>query len=167
MSYISTELSESDLQNLNDIYHLLSNIHIPTTFKSNEKHGANHSKKTGTTDQRGARQTLFKIGSKSAIRYPEIFDKFRSFIEVHVPDFKFESVYVNKNTICKKHLDSGNGGKTLLVGFGDYTGGDTVLVIDCVEKHFNISKSSIIFDGSKIVHSSEPFNGTRYSLVFF
>ena len=32
MSYISTELSESDLQNLNDIFNELEKINIPTVF---------------------------------------------------------------------------------------------------------------------------------------
>ena len=88
---------------------------------------------------------------------------FEIFIKSHHPEFKFTSVYVNRNTVCKQHLDSRNVGESLLVGFGDYTGGETFLL----ELQFDISKKSLIFNGSKIPHGSEPFIGTRYSLVFF
>ena len=92
---------------------------------------------------------------------------FKEFIESHYPDFKFKSVYVNRNTIVKKHVDSSNVGISLLVGLGDYTRGQTVLYIKNKPKKFHIKSNSLIFDGSEIEHKSEPFKGTRYSLVFF
>ncbi len=94
---------------------------------------------------------------------------FKKFIKSHYPSFKIRSVYVNKNTICKEHLDSKNVGESLLVGFGKYTGGQTILRTrsDDKPKSFHIKTNSLIFNGSEIPHKSEPFKGTRYSLVFF
>lgn len=93
---------------------------------------------------------------------------FREFIDSHYPEFKFESVYVNRNTVAKKHLDSKNTGESLIVGFGNYTGGKTVLYTsDGKEKKFSIKSHSLMFNGSEIEHASEPFEGTRYSLIFF
>jgi hypothetical protein len=43
---------------------------------------------------------------------------FKEFIKSHYPTFEFKSVYVNRNTISKKHLYSKNTGESLLVGFG-------------------------------------------------
>ena len=173
---IETNLSEIDKNNLNDIYLELEKLTIPTVF-SNEGVIPRrfHSNRTGTANQKNARQTCFGITtyrgkkqeSKISKKYPHIMPLFKNFIDLHYPNFKFNSVYVNKNTVSKPHLDYRNIGESLLVGIGDYTGGETVLYMDDKEKHFNISSGSVIFDGSKILHGSKPFDGIRYSFVFF
>lgn len=183
---LKTKLSSLDKDILNEIYDELEKIYIPTTFARVGAH--HHAVKTGTTSQRGARQTAFgltnyqgkKNKSKSTIKYPHIMPLFEKFIKTHYPEFKFETVYVNKNTVSKKHLDCNNTGESLLVGFGYYTGGRTVIydtrqdfVTDEVHnpegnpKKFNIKTHSLIFNGSELLHESEKFNGIRYSLVFF
>jgi len=176
MSYIRTKLSLTDKEILGEIYDELEDITIPTTYRSGEKGGNFHAKKTGVKSQRNARQTVFgtttfrgkKNKSKSSKDYPYMMGLFREFIDSHYQGFKFKSVYVNKNTICKKHLDAANAGESLLVGFGKYTGGQTVMYLpNGKEKKFHIKSSSLIFNGSEIPHKSEPFKGTRYSLVFF
>lgn len=171
MSYIITELAEEDRNILQEIYQELEAIQIPTVWGTHTF----HSKKTGTTHQRGARQTCFgKIKSQghlkdslSSSRYPHIMPLFERFIGSHSPSFQFNSVYLNRNTVCKKHLDSKNAGESLLVGFGNYTGGQTVLHLPSEALEHDISSSSIIFNGSLIHHESKPFDGIRYSLVFF
>lgn len=77
--------------------------------------------------------------------------------------FSFSSVHVNKNVICPPHKDSKNAGKTLLVAFGDFTGGESV--VEGVS--YDIDLKPVIFDGSKLLHWTAPFVGTRYSLVFY
>jgi len=176
MDYIRKELSEDDIDILVKIYQSLEKIHIPTCYRSGSKSGDYHGMKTGTVSQRDARQTSFGVtkyrgnlqSTRSSKSYPHILPLFENFIDSHKPGFKFKNVYVNRNTVCKKHLDSKNSGTSLLVGLGSYTGGETVLYDkDGVESKFNINTHSLVFDGSKIEHSSEPFEGTRYSLVFF
>ena len=175
MSFIKTKLSVEDKTILKEIYEELEKITIPTSYSSNGVKGHHHSVKTGTTKQINARQACFgkvtyqgKIQiSSCAKKYPNIMPLFKEFIDSHYPDFKFKSVYVNKNTICKKHLDSSNVGESLLVGFGSYTGGQTTLYIDDKPKSFHIKTNSLIFNGSEIPHESDQFKGTRYSLVFF
>ncbi len=173
---IQTKLSDEDKNNLKEIYDALQKINIPTVFTNigviPRRH---HSNRTGTFNQRNARQTSFglttymgkKQDSVNTKKHPHILPLFKTFIDLHIPDFTFSTVYVNKNTISKQHLDKKNSGESLLIGFGDYIEGSTVLHINGEESKFNIQESSIIFDGSKIIHSSEPFEGTRYSLVFF
>ena len=173
MSFIKTKLSVKDKTILKELYEELEEITIPTTYQ--KKGGQGHQIRTGTNKQKDARQTSFgKIYfqgkyklSKSSEKYPHIMPLFKEFIDSHYPDFKFKSVYVNKNTICKKHLDSSNVGESLLVGFGPYTGGQTTLYIDDKPKSFHIKTNSLIFNGSEIPHESDQFKGTRYSLVFF
>ena len=177
MSYIKTKLSIEDKDILEYIYDELEEINIPTTYSRKGVQGHHHAEKTGTTTQKEARQTAFglttyqgkKKTSKSTIKYPHIMPLFKAFIKSHYPEFKFESVYVNRNTVCKKHLDSKNTGESLLVGFGCYTGGKTVIYNTEGKnpKKFNIKTHSLIFNGSELPHESEHFNGIRYSLVFF
>jgi hypothetical protein len=175
MNYIKTKLSSLDKEILNDIYEELENVNIPTTFSGKNIKGHYHAVKTGTTTQKNARQTCFGQvyyqgkykKSKSTIKYRNIMPLFKEFIKSHYPTFKFKSVYVNKNTMCKEHIDNKNIGESLLVGLGPYTGGKTVLYINNKQKKFHIKTNSLIFNGFKIPHKSEPFKGIRYSLVFF
>ena len=177
MSYIKTTLSLEDKDILKYIYDELEQINIPTTYCRKGVKGHHHSEKTGTTTQKEARQTAFglttyqgkKKKSKSTIKYPHIMPLFKKFIKSHYPEFKFKSVYVNRNTVSKKHLDSKNTGESLLVGFGNYTGGKTVIYNTEGKdpKKFNIKTHSLIFNGSELFHKSEHFKGIRYSLVFF
>jgi len=167
MEYKLKKYSEKDLEILNTIQEELDKIYICKSFSSNPKKGLNHAVKTGTTGQVEARQTLFTKNSKSEVRYPHMMKLFNKFIDCHMPSFKFESVYVNKNTVCKKHIDSKNCSNTLLVGVGNYENGFTILYEDEDGIEFDIKETSLLFNGSKIYHSSTDFSGTRYSLVFF
>jgi len=175
MSYIRRELSKEDTEILNKIYNELEKINIPTTYRSKCVKGRYHPERTGTCNQKRARQTPFGIVtyrhkkkvSNSTKKYPWIMPLFKEFIQSHYPEFEFQTVYVNKNTVVKKHLDANNVGESLLVGFGSYTGGQTTLYLQDETQSFDINTSSIIFNGSQIYHQSEPFEGTRYSLVFY
>jgi hypothetical protein len=175
MSYIRTKLSDKDKDILDYIYEELEDITLPTTFSSQGVKGHYHAVKIGVTKQKNARQTCFGVVkykgkfvlSKYLQKYPEMMDLFKEFIDSHYPEFEFNSVYVNKNVICKWHKDSKNVGESLLVGMGAYTGGQSVLKIINKELKFHIKSQSLIFNGSEIEHRSLPFEGTRYSLVFF
>ena len=152
----------------------MEEITLPTTYAIKAQ---GHQLRTGSNKQRGARQTSFGQTyyqgkwkqSNSTIKYPYMMPLFKEFIKSHYPEFKFKCVYVNRNVICKKHLDSHNIGESLLVGFGPYTGGKTVVYDNDGKnpKKFNIRSYSLIFNGSELSHKSEPFDGTRYSLVFY
>ena len=175
MSYIRTKLSNDDKEILDKIYDELEKITLPTSYCSDRRRGDHHSVKIGVTSQKNARQAVFGLTkyrgklqtSSCSKKYPHIMQLFKEFIDSHYPEFKFKSVYVNKNTIAKKHLDSKNTGESLLVGFGSYIGGKTVLYTSDGEETFSIKSHSLMFNGSEIEHESEPFKGTRYSLVFF
>lgn len=175
MNYITTKLSYKDKKILDKIYEELEKIRLSTSYCSEGTQGHHHAMKLGVTSQRDARQAIFGLTtyrgkkqiSKYSKIYPHIMQLFQEFINSHQPDFNFQSVYVNRNTVAKKHLDSKNTGESLLVGVGKFTGGETVLYTSNIEEKFNIQTHSLIFNGSEIEHSSKGFEGTRYSLVFF
>lgn len=83
------------------------------------------------------------------------------------PSFDFTTIQINKNCVCMPHLDSSNVGESILVSFGDYTGGqlnikdrDTITSIDT-------DLQPIRFNGSKYFHWNNTFEGTKYSIVFY
>ena len=181
MSYETIKLTEDDKDILDVIYKELENITLQTMYcKATKSKPQGHSVRTGAVHQKGARQNIFgKVMYQNKLqvssptkKYPHILPLLKKFIKSHNPTFKFKSVYVNKNVICKKHLDSNNDGNSLLIGLGKYTGGRTVLYFntskgEVIQKKFHIKSQSLVFNGGEIEHRSESFKGTRYSLVFF
>jgi hypothetical protein len=173
MVYEKNKLSKEDKEILIEIYEELEEITLPSTYQKTG--GQGHQVRTGSVKQKNARQSVFgysnykqkKQLSKFTKKYPYMMDLFEEFINSHYPEFIFDSVYVNRNVVCKKHIDSKNIGESLLVGLGKYTGGQTVLYINGKERKFHIKSNSLVFNGSEIEHKSSPFVGTRYSLVFF
>tara|TARA_R110002153_G_scaffold1810_3_gene9062 strand:- start:384 stop:947 length:564 start_codon:yes stop_codon:yes gene_type:complete len=98
---------------------------------------------------------------------PHLKEIFKEFAFYYFPEFKWSQVQMNKNFRCPPHKDSLNIGESILVSFGDYIGGLTG-----VEKEDGIVKYDsrtrpIKFNGSTHLHWVEPFEGKRYSLVFF
>lgn len=102
--------------------------------------------------------------------HPELDSIFKEFASIYFPDFSYDQVQMNKNYPCGPHKDSKNIGESVLVCFGDYIGGETCIKFgdkDYETEVFDGKSSWIMFDGSKYLHWVRPFEGNRYSLVFF
>ena len=73
-----------------------------------------------------------------------------------------------KNFEIKRHIDSKNIGESVLVAFGEYEGGETIIEFQGEELEIDARKKPIRFNGSKYYHYVKPFTGgDRYSLVFY
>ncbi len=77
------------------------------------------------------------------------------------PEKNFDCVMINKNFQCPAHRDRNNIGDSIIVGLGDYNGGD--LVVEG-EPHC-ILYSPLIFNGSEKEHWVDNFTGDRYTVV--
>ena len=84
-----------------------------------------------------------------------------------ITDIPFNSICINHNTIAEPHVDGNNVGESCIVGIGNYIGGELVVVMDNGEHKINIHNRPYTFDGSKYLHYSLPFEGERYSLIYF
>jgi len=106
------------------------------------------------------------------------------------PQFPFTSIQINKGFACRPHVDKRNSGPSALISLGEHTGGDlwvheedggVLLSIRPDEGHasgryrigvpypgqvFRPSEGWVVFDGRQL-HCTLPFEGERYSLVFF
>ena len=79
------------------------------------------------------------------------------------PDFRYTSIQLNQNYQTAAHKDKGNRGTSLILGFGDYEGGDLIIEDQPVSIHY----TPVLFDGSRLTHSTAPYSGNRFSIVFF
>jgi hypothetical protein len=101
--------------------------------------------------------------SVASIKYPEIYEELKRIGNIICP-FNFKSIHVLKNCICPKHKDSKNSQKSVIISFGDYTGGN--LVIEDII--YDAKNTPILFDGRIMEHWNTPdLIGTKYSLIFY
>jgi len=92
----------------------------------------------------------------------EAYQRLIKFGEEHVKH-PFDHITVNKNVLCKPHKDKFNQGDTTIFGFGDYTGGE--ICVDGIDH--DIKNKSLTFNGKKELHWVKPFDGTRYTIVYY
>jgi hypothetical protein len=82
-------------------------------------------------------------------------------------DLSFNAVTVNQNYRADKHYDKHNRGHSFLVAFGDYTGGELEIHEGPLKGLHDVRHTPLVADFSTILHSVRPFEGNRYSLVFY
>jgi FkbM family methyltransferase len=92
-----------------------------------------------------------------------LFDLLNKLAESINPDHVFSTITINRNVLCKPHKDAKNNGTTMIIGLGDYTGGE--LVIEGV-KH-DIHYKPLYFNGFLHEHYNETWSGNRYTLMFY
>ena len=119
--------------------------------------------------------TKFFIKKKSESgfnkKYPELYQSILELALYVIPD-DFEmidtpNICLNKNLLCLPHKDQ-NKGDSIIIGLGDYTGGRLILHHTDIDLEFvDIKNKPFKFNGKKIKHSTEPFEGDRWSIIFY
>jgi hypothetical protein len=122
----------------------------------------------------GALQTCFAMGdvmyyrnpcrgpSQYNKKFPVLLDLLNKFMKSFDPEFQYTTIQVNKNVNSLPHVDKNNVGNSYIIALGDFTGGD--IVVEGVP--YQIKDTFLRFDGTT-GHWTTPFEGERYSLVFF
>ena len=95
-------------------------------------------------------------------KFPILFDLLKKLIHNHNPNFEYTTIQVNKNVISMPHIDKNNVGPSFGIALGNFTGGE--LVIE--GKPHDIKDKFLKFNGT-LGHWIIPFEGTRYSLIYF
>jgi len=80
---------------------------------------------------------------------------------------KYTAFTLNESCLTTKHRDKNNIGPTLIVGFGEYSGGSLMVDNDGTDTSVDIKLKPYVMEASKITHWTSAFEGTRYSIVFF
>jgi hypothetical protein len=76
--------------------------------------------------------------------------------------FAYTSVQLNANYAAAEHVDFNNAGPSLLVAVGAFSGGR----LHWKGQPHRVREKWLLFDGRE-PHSVEPFDGERYSIVYF
>lgn len=106
--------------------------------------------------------------TKLKTKYPDMEDYFKEFSILYMGDFDFNQVVINKNFEITRHIDGKNVGESYIIGLGDYKGGELVIEENEKEKRIiDIKNNPYTFNGSEKYHYVLPFEGDRYSLVFY
>jgi hypothetical protein len=105
--------------------------------------------------------------------FPDLLKACKQLMHAVDPSFRWNCIQVNKNQLCAPHVDRNNEGPSYIVGLGDYTGGELGVQLgeqpDGKKRKttiLNIKNRFKMFDGHHL-HWTLPFQGTRYTLVFF
>jgi hypothetical protein len=101
--------------------------------------------------------------SRNNKRYPEHYAEMLKIADEINPDCKWTSIMCNDNYQALPHRDKNNDGISCIVGFGDYSGGE----LNIEGTLYDIAYKPLHMDASLQTHSTEPWTGKRYSLVFF
>ena len=103
------------------------------------------------------------VASSFGRNRPNLTKTLCNFARLAVPDFNFTSIQVNKNYLSAMHVDKNNLGPSYIVDVGDYKDGGLWVQrlggVDCKNKW-------IQFDGN-MPHCTLPYEGIRYTLIFF
>ena len=107
--------------------------------------------------------------SRQNIKYPELYQAILELGLYILPeDFEYNQICLNKNLKCLPHIDKKNVGDSWIVSFGNFTGGELQIFDENDKiKLYNIKYKPFCFNGSKVKHGTNEFEGTRYSLIFY
>lgn len=102
--------------------------------------------------------------SSHSKKFPELYEEIVRIGKLFVP-FDFQSIFLNHNVCCPPHKDKNNSGESVIISFGDYTGGE--LIIEGFGE-FITKNRPLIFNGSQVTHWNNPITiGNKYSLIYF
>lgn len=79
----------------------------------------------------------------------------------------WNAITVNEDYQALPHYDRHNVGYSFLVAFGPYKGGELEIHEGPLKGVHNIKHDSIMCNFSTVLHSVRPFEGKRFSLVFY
>jgi hypothetical protein len=119
-------------------------------------------------------------------KYPQVAELFSRWLTDRLPttaakNFTFTSMNVNCNYAAAQHRDAGNFGSSFIAGFGEFTGGELCYfpedpgvptrmenagLTKAKKLSVDINKNLFMFNGN-CAHYVEPFEGDRYSIVWF
>lgn len=101
---------------------------------------------------------------KNNTKFEKLYNALKQLMYDYDADFEFDTITLNKNVVCKKHIDKYNKNKSYILFLGDYEGGELYN-----EDGLILAKpyKFVTFNGQK-VHWNKPItSGTKYSIIWF
>ena len=110
-----------------------------------------------------------KVSKPSKVKKHQFLMQLASmYIKEYDPNFKYTSIQFSKCMKTPKHKDRNNVGNSMIIAFGDYTGGGLIMYDeDGNEYTHNIYHKPLVFNANENYHRTEDFVGTRFTITFF
>ena len=146
----------------------LKNIEIELQLRPLQKNtrravaGVGQSQVLGVVNRRSLAPDYSRWCWKRPALYEMLLEFGRKYVAV-----EWNSITVNHNYCTGPHRDRGNDGDSLVVAFGDYTGGELVIFEGEDEGIHDVRYNPIVGDMSTALHAVCPFQGERFSLVYY
>lgn len=103
-------------------------------------------------------------------KYPKVYAELQALMAKYDPSFRYTHITLNCNLRCKRHTDGGNAGPSYIAAFGRFSGGQLIVeppgggdaetMLDCQSKF-------VKFNGKTQPHETAPFQGERFTLVYY
>lgn len=158
--------------------HLLETLHSQITVskipKPDERTSTNRGNIIGTI----GRTMTFGFGDNrhgwnfyaTNSKHPEVFKALVAFGNQVVPKgWEYQGITLNHGVKAKKHVDSKNVGASVIIGIGDFTGGEIRVWNKEGEnpQDKNLHDHPVMFNGGLLAHETQPFKGDRYTIIFY
>lgn len=99
---------------------------------------------------------------------PHLKKVFEEYSDLHLPEhFFWSQVQINFNYFTPPHKDAPNQGSSVIVGFGDYSGGKLAINKNGKVFYKDIKNNPTKFNGADYTHWTTDYSGNRWSIVFF
>ena len=97
-----------------------------------------------------------------------LFEKLKEIIKIVKPKFLYNGITINKNCVAIPHKDSNNIGNSIIVGIGNYEGGN-LCIEDDEGRLYNIplKYNFLEFNGRNTHYNTPITKGTKYSIIWF
>jgi hypothetical protein len=162
---------EKTRENLLDI---LRQTTVPSLGKPGTEKTYNRARKLGSI---GRTMTLGFGDTRSGIkeyatnkRHPELLRALAEFGNSVVPvNWEYNGITLNHGVKANKHKDTKNLGPSVIIGIGDFTGGD-IKVWDEHDKDpkvISLHDQPVMFNGGLLYHQTTPFKGERFTIIFY
>lgn len=110
------------------------------------------------------------VTSRLSRLYPKVSKLLFNYVRQHAPrDFVFDSITINHNLQCKRHVDRKNAPISFITAVGDYKGGELVLEDPRTKrrKTCNTRHRFLMYDGKNWPHWNNLIRGDKYSIVAY
>jgi hypothetical protein len=145
------------------ILQMLQSIRFPLEIRRSVRKSIDDKKKgfvLGRVVQYGVGYRLSNMAKKHKV----LTQRLNAWMAQKNPDFRYTTIQVNCGG-SGLHIDRLNCGLSVIKAFGNFSGGE-LWTLAKPKKLFNVKKGHVYIDGN-IPHITMPFEGERYSIVFF
>lgn len=103
-------------------------------------------------------------------KYPDLLRALINFGNIIAePGWRYTAITLNHGVQAKKHRDTSNVGRSIIIGIGDYTDGP-LRVWEPDDAYFtdmDLKDKPTMFNGALRTHETQPFTGERYTIIYY